>query len=239
MPTLLLQKPHSKSKVKDHIRHLQRRLDLWLDRDLQALLDEGKCIQKRLVSNIRSSNDEDVGRNFRNLMLKGRVQGALRYLSKHTTGGVLKLDDLIPETTGEGETRMRSTRDVLSEKHPLGKDPDPCSLLDGQPTQANPIIFDALNADTIRNAALHTNGAAGPSGLDAHAWRRLCSSFKSASNSLCTALAGVGRRIATTSVHLDRLSAFIACRLIPLDKCPACGTCPFALESVNRMVFTL
>ena len=71
MPILLLQKPHSKSKVKDHIRHLQRRLDLWLDGDLQSLLDEGKCIQKRLTSTIRSSNVEDVGRTFRNLMLKG------------------------------------------------------------------------------------------------------------------------------------------------------------------------
>ena len=120
MPTLLLQKPHPKSKVKDHIRHLQRRLDLWLDGDLQALLDEGKSIQKRLGNHSRSSNDEDVGETFRNLMLKGR-EGALRYLLKHTTGGVLKLDDLVPETTEEGETRMRSTRDILNEKHPLGK----------------------------------------------------------------------------------------------------------------------
>ena len=233
MPTLLLQKPHPKSKVKDHIRHLQRRLDLWLDGDLQALLDEGKSIQKRLGNHSRS-NDEDVGRIFRNLMLKGRVQGALRYLSKHTTGGVLKLDDLIPETTVEGETRMRFTRDVLNDKHPLGKDPDPRILLDGQPTPVNPIIFDAINADTIRNAALHTNGAAGPSGLDAYAWRRLCSSFKSASNSLCSALAGVGRRIATTSVHPDGLSAFIACRLIPLDKCP--GVRPIGIGEVPRRI---
>ena len=28
--------------------HLQRQMGLWLDGDIQALLDEGKCIQKRL-----------------------------------------------------------------------------------------------------------------------------------------------------------------------------------------------
>ena len=105
----------------------------------------------------------------------------------------------------------RKTLDVSL--HPLGN-PDP----------VNPILFDGLNADTIRQAALHTHGAAGPSGLDAQAWRRLYSSIKSASTSLCTALASVGQRIATTLVNPDGLSAFVACHLIPLDKCPGVRT---------------
>ena len=95
-------------------------------------------------------------------------------------------------------------------------------------------MFDSLNADAIRQAALHTHGAAGPSGLDAHAWRRICSSFKSASNNLCTALASVGGRIATTYVNPDGLSAFVACRLIPLDKCP--GVRPIGIGEVPRRI---
>ena len=72
----------------------------------------------------------------------------------------------------------------------------------------------------ILNAALHTHGASGLSGLDAFAWRRLCSSFKSASQDLCSSLAAVGRRICTCNIHPDNLSAFVACQLIPLNKCP-------------------
>ena len=132
--------------------------------------------------------------------------------------GCAQLEDLIPETTEDGESILRSTRDVLKEKHPLGKDPDTCSLVNNEPEPVNPIIFDSLDADAIRHTALHTHGAADPSGPNAYAWRRLCSSFKSASNSLCIALAGVGCRIA--SVNPEGLSAFVACRLIPLDKCP-------------------
>ena len=134
----------------------------------------------------------------------------------------------------DGEAVLRSTRDILKDKHPLGKEPDAYSLKDGEPEPVNPIIFDGLDADSVRSAALHTHGAAGPSGLDAHAWRRLCSSFKSASNSLCAALAGVGRRIATTAVNPEGLSAFVACRLIPLDKCP--GVRPIGVGEVPRRI---
>ena len=44
----ILQKPSRTSKSKDHVAQLQRRMELWLDGDVQALLDEGKCIQKQL-----------------------------------------------------------------------------------------------------------------------------------------------------------------------------------------------
>ena len=91
-----------------------------------------------------------------------------------------------------------------------------------------------MNADAILQAALHTNGAAGLSGLDAYAWRRLCSSFGSASRNLCSALAAVGRRICTTIVNPEGLSAFVACRLIPLDKCP--GVRPIGVGEVPRRI---
>ena len=81
--------------------------------------------------------------------------------------------------------------------------------------------------------ALKTNGAAGFSGLDAYPWRRLCSSFKS-SKELCSALAAFGRRLCIDSIHPDHLSAFVACRLIPLDKCP--GVRPIGIGEVPRRI---
>ena len=41
----------------------------------------------------------------------------------------------------------------------------------------HPAVFDSITAETIRKSALYTQGAAGPSGMDALSWRRLCTAF--------------------------------------------------------------
>ena len=45
LPALLLQKPHARSRTKEHTKHLERRLNLWKEGDLASLLDEGQTIQ--------------------------------------------------------------------------------------------------------------------------------------------------------------------------------------------------
>ncbi len=102
---------------------------------MQALIDEGECIQKRLGKTTGPSNTDTSARAFRYLLLQGKIQSALRYLSRNTNGGVLKLDDLIPETRKNGEPAQRSTRDVLEEKHSPA---DARCLLPGDPEPANP-----------------------------------------------------------------------------------------------------
>ena len=169
-------------------------------------------------------------------MEQGKVRNALQYLSRNTTGGVLSLDDMISTDSLNSEPILRSTRDVLQNKHPAGILPDPSFLLTSslQPDLFNPIIFENLNADSIQCAAMHTHGSAGPSGLDSFAWRRLCSSFGSVSHELCSALAAVGRRLCSSLVNPESISAFVACRLIPLNKCP--GVRPVGVGEVPRCI---
>ena len=81
---------------------------------------------------------------------------------------------------------------------------------------------------------MRTNGAAGPSGVDAYEWRRLCSSFKGASVDLCNALAGMAKRLCTSTVDPDGVSAYVACRLIPLNKNP--GVRPIGIGEVPRRI---
>ena len=69
-------------------------------------------------------------------------------------------------------------------------------------------------------AVLHTNGSAGPSGLDSHAWKRMCSSFHKASTDLCAAVAMVAPRIVGAFVDPIPLAPLSTCRLVALDKCP-------------------
>ncbi|CAB4011930.1 Hypothetical predicted protein [Paramuricea clavata] len=108
------------------------------------------------------------------------------------------------------------------------------SIEDTKPSHFDPILYNRITSDTIRDAANKIQGSAGPSGVDAHLWRRFCLSYKTASSDLCNALAGVARLLCTKSVHPEGLSAFVACRLIPLDKDP--GICPIGIGEVPRRI---
>ena len=144
-------------------------------------------------------DDEAIAKTFSDLISNGKVRGALRFLSRKNSGGVLRLEEMVPDKTGE-ETVLRSVHEILKDKHPTSSLPIPCTLLHSEEDQdsTNFILFDTLNHEAILNSSLHTQGSAGPSGLDAQAWRHLCSSFKHASTNLCTALANVGKRYCCT-----------------------------------------
>ena len=129
---LLLQKPSKRSKTKDHICHLKQRFDLWSIGDFGQLLDEGRCIQARMMSQRAPGKNDVDGHIFRSLMAQGKVRSALSYLSREQTGGVLGLDEIIPQSQG------LTTRDVLRDEHPPGKPVCPESLLPDTSEVINP-----------------------------------------------------------------------------------------------------
>jgi len=162
-------------------------------------------------------------------MFEGKTKAALKLITGHKRGGLLKLNDPVDSN--------RVVRDVLLEKHPPAQPLFRECLIDSvsEPPPVHPIVFDDLRGPLIRSAALRTFGAAGPSGMDAKGWRRICTSFHSASNDLCEAIALFARRVCTTYVSPDILTSFVACRLIALDKCP--GVRPIGVcEVVRRIV---
>ena len=62
MQCLLLQKPHAKSKAKEHA---VRRLKPWREGNVEALVREGRCIQKHLnLSGNQTSDSEKTARIF-------------------------------------------------------------------------------------------------------------------------------------------------------------------------------
>lgn len=62
----------------------------------------------------------------------------------------------------------------------------------------------------------------GPSGMDTQSWRCLCTSLKEDLAALCNSLAKVCKRVLSAYMYVDLegLTAFVACRLMALDKCP-------------------
>ena len=196
-------------------------MKIWKDGDLAALVRERRTIQLRLpkVRRATTANENRLPRTFANLMFKGKTHAALDLLANSGKGGVLRLDQ-------PANSDSMTVREILVSKHPTGQPASPNSILQGPPPEIHPIVFDSIDARLIHSTALRTSVAAGPSGLDAHAWRRLCTAFKSASNSLCQLLAEVAKCLCSSLVDSQGLSPFLACRLIALDKCP--GSAPSA-----------
>ena len=217
---------------------MERRLALWHAGDFSALIKEGKCIQDHLQSAIHKTGHSNVARDFDRLMSMGKISAAVELLSADARGGVLSLDSQIPCGLDEaGYPLTQSVKDILIDKHPPARMAVPESLLSSDNANApsyDPILFDRLTGDLIKLAAFHTQGAAGPSGVDAYSWGRLCSSFGRASVSLCNSLAAVARRLCTQEVDPKELMAFVACRLIPLDKKP--GVRPIEIGDVSRRI---
>ncbi|XP_064402590.1 uncharacterized protein LOC135348337 [Halichondria panicea] len=232
LPILSLQKPHRASKNKENSACLTRRLNTWKEGNLNDLLLEGRTIQRRLRAPVVSkyAANQSQARLFANKMFAGKCGAALDILADNREGGVLHLADRVDPNNPNSLT----VREALANKHPKGQPPHPNCILPSPPQEVHPVVFDALDASSIRSAALHTSGSAGPSGLDAYQWRRLCTSFKRASDELCHQLAMVARRLCTSYVAPPLIAPFLACRLIALDKNP--GVRPIGIGDTARRI---
>ena len=193
LPILLLQKPSKRSKTKDHTKCLGRRLASWSSGDLEELVREGRTLQQRLPRVRSAGANTNLARSFANLMFMGKCKAALDLISNAEKGGILHLND--PADSDSDDPTSPTVREVLISKHPPAQPAHPSCILKEEPQNPHPIIFESLDASVVRSAALRVSGAAGPSGLDAHEWRRLCTSHKAASRDLCVSLATVARRI--------------------------------------------
>jgi len=125
-------------------------------------------------------------------------------------------------------------RDILADKHPTGQPALSDTVIKDDLLDVHPVLFDSLDATVIRCAALRTSRAAGPSGLDALGWRRLCTSFKSVSMELCHSLASAAKCLCTEFVDPASVATLLASRLIALDKNP--GVRPIGIGDTARRI---
>ena len=159
MPALLLQKPSKTSKSKDHVIALKRRLQAWEKGDLLLLLQESKTIQKRLISSAPKNSSDALSRKFASLMKQGKTQAAVKLLTSGMQGGILPLN--------------AETMTLLEAKHPEPAPLNDDAIYEHEQPMVHPVVFEEITAESVRNAALHTKGGAGPSGLDADGWRHI------------------------------------------------------------------
>ena len=229
LPLLLLQRPHPRSKPKDHTRCLGDRMTKWLKGDVDSLLHECTSIQSRLNHRKRhSQEDGQAARSFAKLVSLGNLKAAMRLITEQNDYGCLQLDNIQPDG--------RTVKDHLLGKHPPRTPASPLAISDQSPAiEPHSIVFDQIDGTLIRSISQQMDGSAGPSGLDAHAWKGMCSSFHNASDELCSSVAKLTRKLCSNHVDPSGISALTACRLIALDKCP--GVRPIGVgETLRRLI---
>ena len=219
---LILQKPSAKSKSKDHMKAVERRLQMWRNGEVDALLEEIRFIQKKFCSSTKPRDMEEISKVFTRMILQGKLTAALKFLDKETNAGVLSLsEDVLND---------------LREKHPLSEPIAEGALLNGPIRNVPPGIFNMIDEQLIMKVALRTRGSAGPSGADANMYTRiLCSkNFNESGKELREEIATMARNLATKSYHHKHLESYVASRLIPLNKNP--GVRPIGVGEVLRRI---
>ena len=130
-------------------------------------------------------------------------------------------------------------QDLLAEKHPQAQRATSDIMINGEPTNVNPIRSEALTPKLIECGALQCKWSAGPSGLGADAKRRRCVSLKGPSTKMCQSLASLAILLTTKEVSPSAVGQLMACRLIALDKNPGVrpiGVCEAARRNFSKAV---
>ena len=203
---LILQRSGTKVNAKEAKNTITQRLEKWRDGDIAGLLKKAQMHQDRLRKSTAQHTPQHAAKIFARLILQGKVKAALRMLSEGGSGGVAQSS---PEILQK-----------LIEKHPAAQNPDPDALLPGHFHPVPSSLFDALNGDVIQNVAMNSKGSAGPYGMDANDMRTLLCSKRlgRTATDLREAVANLARRLCTEFVDPTSLSAFLSCRLVPLEK---------------------
>ena len=137
-------------------------------------------------------------------MLKGNISAAIRVLADTSSSGVL-------QPTGDVLNTLKSLHPIANETV------DERILSKKQTIPVDPIVFESIDGTMIREAAIKTKGAAGPSGQDADQWRRILASknYGRYSSDLRDAMARMLKILCSQEIDVEQRSieALLACRL--------------------------
>lgn len=217
---LVLQKDKMVVNGKDVRRLLQRRMDMWTQGHYDELLQEAvKCDNRFKSCQIKTDEDHKT-RIFTRMVLQGRLRDATRWITDRSSGGVLKLSDILPD----GTTVLQS----LKNKHPEQENIDP-NLFDYRDQM--PLMIDVdVTASHVEKVARTLRGGAGPSGTDAEQWKSMLLRFGHHSLQLREAIASLTRFLSNNVVDWNKIRALTARRGVALDKCP--GVRPIGVGEV-------
>ena len=87
------------------------------------------------------------------------MNSALKLLMSNISNGILPLDD--------------KTLSLLRQKHPVSSELNEELLLTGEKLSVHPAVFEDIDENMVKEAALKTKRSSGLSELDADGWRKI------------------------------------------------------------------
>jgi len=221
LPNLILQKPSKNSKTRQHIQLMRERLELWELGEFDKIIRDCNAIQKKMVKSIKQ-DDCNFEKLFVRFMLLGKLNSAIRLLDSDSCKGVLPM--------------TKTNLDLLIDKHPRGAPALKGTLLYGPLYDIPKSFYDNIDEIMIEKAIARTHGAAGPSNMDGHFFRQICSRrYREEGSVMKQNIAALARKLASEPVDPYKLEAFTTSRLIPLNKDP--GVRPIGIgETLRRIV---
>ena len=108
--------------------------------------------------------------------------------------------------------------EMFQQNHPKAPEASD-DILKETPQELYPVIYESINSGMVKDSIKKTRGAAGPSVMDPDRWCHILisSNFGNAGEDLRKSIAEMAKRICHER-NANCLAAFLACRLIPLDK---------------------
>ena len=220
LPNIFLQKSSKNSKTKNHIELIENRMKEWEAGNISTVFRECRTIQNRLLKTKR--DNVDFEKLFVRFMLFGKINSAVRLLEKNSCNGVLPMNN--------------DNLNLLNKKHPPGAPALLGSLLQGPILDIPKSFYDSIDEFMIEKAVARTHGAAGPSNVDGHFFRQICSRrYREEAAVMKTNIAMFARKLASEPIDPTSIEPLTACRLIPLNKNP--GLRPIGVgETLRRIV---
>ena len=87
------------------------------------------------------------------------MSAAVKLLTSNMEGGILPLTE--------------ETMQLLHSKHPEASECHPDAIFEAEVPDVHPVVFDEIDGEAVKRAAMLTRGGSGPSGLDADGWRHI------------------------------------------------------------------
>ena len=168
-----------------------------------------KALQMRLTKGSRRKTESEA-QQFNKLMNTGKISSAIAKLTD-TSKGVLPLVEIV---------KGKKVGQTLIEKHPPSEpiDENYITPVSNETIPFHPSIYNQINGQHVKRAAMRTHGSHGPSGLDANEWRPISAHFGQQSFEISKTIAKTARQLATEELNPELTDPHNACRLIPLDK---------------------
>ena len=145
-------------------------------------------------------------------MNTGKISSAIAKATD-TSKGVLSLDEIVKNKTVE---------QTFMEKHSPSEpiDENYITPVSNETVPFHPSIFDQINGQHIKIAAMRTHASQGLSDLDANERRQILTNIGQQSILISKSIAKIAKKLVSEELNPELTERYNACRLVPLDKNP-------------------